>query len=58
MSTKKKRAARQVWCAVNERGVAVGVYPTRKAAKLGAAVGIAPLDVVGPYVLAERVGQR
>lgn len=58
MATRKRRPARQVWCVVNERGVAVGVYPTRKAAGGARDVALSPLEIAGPYVLAERVAQR
>lgn len=58
MATRKKRPVRQVWCLVNAGGVPVGVYPTRRAAKVSSGVALSELDVAGPYVLSERAAQR
>ena len=56
--TKKKRPPRSVWCAVTDSGAVVGVYPTKGAAGIGVKRALSTLNVVGPYVLAERVAQR
>lgn len=56
--SREKRPPRQVWCLINHRGVAVGVYSTKKAAAIGMETALGVLRLVGPFVLAERVRQK
>lgn len=53
-----KRPPKQVWCLVNERGVAVGVFATKREAVAKEALAFGPCRVAGPFILAERVRQR
>lgn len=55
-TAKKKRAPRSVWLVMDGEGSLVDkIFPTRKAAKEYANIYE---QVVGPFVLAERVGTK
>jgi hypothetical protein len=53
-----KRPPRLVWVAVNDNGMAVGVYSTRKDALRYVKVAVGKVRIVGPYYLAERVREK
>ena len=53
-----KRPTRLVWCLVNDAGVPVGVYRTRKRAIECEKLALGHRRVVGPYLLVERVREK